>query len=201
MGYVGPVTRRDTYGCTDDGVGGVSSDPAVHGVVLEQPTRDGAAGIVLPGVLLGMGLGGFVDGIALHQLLQWHHMLTDRGDTSYPTTSVASLEDNTFWDGLFHVVAWLLVTVGLLLLWRAVLRGSRVAPLVLVGLLLAGWGVFNVVEGVVSHHLLTIHHVRDDVVEPLWWDLGFLASGLLLTVIGYLVYRRGVRAGPLPHER
>ena len=29
-----------------------------------------------PGVLLGVGLGGFVDGILLHQLLQWHHMLT-----------------------------------------------------------------------------------------------------------------------------
>jgi uncharacterized membrane protein len=182
-------------------VGDVSSDPAVHGVVVDQPPKDRTAGIVAPGILLGMGLGGFVDGIALHQLLQWHHMLTDRGDTSYPTTSVASLEDNTFWDGLFHAVAWLLVTVGLLLLWRAVHRGSRVAPPALVGLLLAGWGVFNVVEGVISHHLLTIHHVRDDVAEPMWWDLGFLASGVLLMVIGHLVYRRGVHADPLSHER
>ncbi|MFH9118580.1 DUF2243 domain-containing protein [Streptomyces globisporus] len=29
----------------------------------------------LPGIILGVGLGGFVDGILLHQLLQWHHML------------------------------------------------------------------------------------------------------------------------------
>jgi nucleoside-diphosphate kinase len=29
-----------------------------------------------PGILLGIGLGGFVDGIVLHQMLQWHHMLT-----------------------------------------------------------------------------------------------------------------------------
>jgi len=28
------------------------------------------------GILLGIGLGGFVDGIVLHQILQWHHMLT-----------------------------------------------------------------------------------------------------------------------------
>lgn len=28
------------------------------------------------GFLLGIGFGGFVDGIVLHQLLQWHHMLT-----------------------------------------------------------------------------------------------------------------------------
>jgi Predicted membrane protein (DUF2243) len=31
-----------------------------------------------PGILLGVGLGGFVDGIVLHQILQWHHMLTIR---------------------------------------------------------------------------------------------------------------------------
>jgi uncharacterized membrane protein len=32
-----------------------------------------------PGILLGIGLGGFVDGILLHQILQWHHMLTSEG--------------------------------------------------------------------------------------------------------------------------
>jgi uncharacterized membrane protein len=26
------------------------------------------------GILLGLGLGGFFDGIILHQVLQWHHM-------------------------------------------------------------------------------------------------------------------------------
>lgn len=34
------------------------------------------ASIRLPGVLLGLGLGGFVDGILLHQILQRHHMLS-----------------------------------------------------------------------------------------------------------------------------
>ena len=34
----------------------------------------------LAGILLGVGLGWFVDGIVLHQILQWHHMLTDYGD-------------------------------------------------------------------------------------------------------------------------
>ena len=42
----------------------------------------------------------------------------------------------------------------------------------LVGLLLAGWGLFNVVEGLIDHHLLEVHHVRDDVADPLPWDLG-----------------------------
>jgi uncharacterized membrane protein len=49
-----------------------------------------------PGILLGIGLGGFVDGIVLHQIVQWHHMVSD--DVS--TRSVAGLEDNTFADGI-----------------------------------------------------------------------------------------------------
>jgi uncharacterized membrane protein len=31
-------------------------------------------------VWLGIGLGGFVDGIVLHQILQWHHMSTAAED-------------------------------------------------------------------------------------------------------------------------
>jgi uncharacterized membrane protein len=58
-----------------------------------------------------------------------------------------------------------------------------------VGLLLAGWGLFNVVEGLIDHHLLRIHHVRDDIAEPHWWDLGFLGFGAALTVAGLLLAR------------
>ena len=51
------------------------------------------------GILFGLGLGGFFDGIVLHQILQWHHMLTSAG---VPADTVAGLKLNTFWDGLFH---------------------------------------------------------------------------------------------------
>jgi uncharacterized membrane protein len=76
------------------------------------------------GILLGVGLGGFVDGIVLHQIFQWHHMLTSTdsdniGLPSYPATTVAGLEINTLWDGLFHAATWMFVAVGLALLWRA----------------------------------------------------------------------------------
>ena len=37
------------------------------------------------GILFGLGLGGFFDGIILHQVLQWHHMLTSDG---YPADSL-----------------------------------------------------------------------------------------------------------------
>jgi Predicted membrane protein (DUF2243) len=40
------------------------------------------------------------------------------------------------------------------------------------GRLLLGWGLFNLVEGVVDHHI-TVHHVRDDASDPLDWDLAF----------------------------
>ena len=140
-------------------------------------------GITAPGLLLGIGLGGFVDGIVLHQLLQWHHMLTDQGD--YPSNTIRGLEVNTLWDGLFHASTWLFVTVGLFLLWRAVAGGRRWTWRSLVGLLLAGWGIFNLVEGIVDHHILGVHHVRDDVADPMWWDLGFLAFGVVLLVVGF----------------
>ena len=62
------------------------------------------------------------------------------------------------------------------------------------GLVLAGWGIFNLVEGLVDHHLLGVHHVRDDLGAPLSWDLAFLVLGALLLVGGWLMHRRGLRA-------
>jgi uncharacterized membrane protein len=146
---------------------------------------------VLGGLALGTGLGGFVDGIVLHQILQWHHMLTaqERHD-GFPAISLRSLEENTLWDGLFHVVAWVFVAVGVALLWRSGSDGSRAGWRRLGGLVLAGWGIFNLVEGLVDHHLLGVHHVRDDVADPRWWDLGFLALGAALVLAGAALWRR-----------
>ena len=145
------------------------------------------------GVLLGIGLGGFVDGIVLHQILQWHHMLTAHGD--YPSTTVVGLEVNTLWDGLFHASTWLITVAGLGLLWRAgSLRGVAWVPSVFMGALLAGWALFNLVEGVVDHHILTLHHVRDDVDDPLPWDLGFLGVSVVMLAAGVWLMRRGAAA-------
>jgi uncharacterized membrane protein len=147
------------------------------------------------GVLLGVGLGGFVDGIVLHQILQWHHMLssTDR----YPASTVAGLETNTLWDGLFHAATWVAVATGLWLLWRRTgdwswARSGRE----LLGWMLVGWGGFNLVEGLVDHHLLGIHHVREGGSQTAW-DLAFLAFGALLVGAGWLLTRtqRTLRSG------
>src|SRR3954471_8920138 len=71
--------------------------------------------ITLPGVLLGIGLGGFFDGIVVHQILQWHHMASEL----FPPTNVANIELNTTLDGLFHLAAWVVTLAGAALMWRA----------------------------------------------------------------------------------
>ncbi|MDA0169501.1 DUF2243 domain-containing protein [Solirubrobacter taibaiensis] len=143
-----------------------------------------------PGLLLGIGLGGFVDGIVLHQILQWHHMLTNTGEQ--PMTTVAGLEANTLADGLFHVATWVCVAVGSWMMLRA-WQQRRSAPSWprQLGLLLLGWGAFNVVEGLIDHQLLGLHHVRDDLGGPLSWDIGFLAFGVLLIAVGWWLERHG----------
>jgi uncharacterized membrane protein len=144
------------------------------------------------GLLYGLGLGGFVDGIVLHQLLQWHHMVSDVA--AYPVTTVAGLEVNTFADGAFHAVTWLLVVAASLTTYVA-WRSGRLAPgwSFQGGLVLAGWGLFNLVEGLVDHQLLGIHHVRDDLGGPLSWDLGFVLLGALQVAGGWALHRRGAR--------
>ena len=144
---------------------------------------------VAPAFVMGLGLGGFIDGIALHQILQWHHMLTGEGGGE-PMDTVAGLETNTLVDGFFHLATWILVVIATTLLVRAWQRDELAPPWrVHVGLLLIGWGVFNLVEGVIDHQLLGIHHVRDDLGGPLGWDLGFLGIGALLVLGGALLAR------------
>ncbi|GGS70019.1 DUF2243 domain-containing protein [Streptomyces cinerochromogenes] len=155
------------------------------------------ASLQLPGLLLGVGLGGFLDGILLHQLLRWHHMLSstdhDRiGVRYYDPHTVSGLQMNTLWDGVFHTVCWLAVLGGLAVLYARVTTGRRQvwASRVLWGWILAGWGLFNLVEGVLDHHVLGIHHVRGGP-HQMWWDLAFLALGALLLAGGWLLQRGG----------
>lgn len=131
--------------------------------------------LIAAGTLLGIGMGGFVDGILFHQLLQLHSMLSVQGNRS----TVAGLEINMFWDGLFYVLTWTMTTLGLVLLWKAAQR--RDVPLstkTFVGSMALGGGLFNLVEGVIDH-LLHVHHITE-TDSHLIWDMAFLAFGLLL---------------------
>jgi len=141
----------------------------------------------LPTVLIGIGLGGFFDGIVLHQILQWHHMLS----AHTPPDTLANLQLNTIADGLFHASTWIFTVLGVFLLWRAVRSDALLGWSALIGGLLAGWGGFNVVEGIVDHHLLGVHHVRPGPDEFLY-DVGFLVWGAVMIVIGVILLRRSV---------
>jgi len=140
----------------------------------------------IAGLVLGLGLGGFFDGIVCHQILGWHHMVCTTF-TCQPD-SVAALRVQITQDGYFHLVVWLLTLAGIGLLFR-VARRQMLAGLgrVLLGAVLAGWGVFNVVEGLIDHQLLGIHHVRPGHPHPLLFDLLFLAFGLILIGLGGLI--------------
>lgn len=103
------------------------------------------------GLALGVGMGGFVDGILFHQILQIHSMLSARiSNTDYVGAKV-----NMAWDGFFHVGVWTMTLVGILMLWRAGrTQGANLSGRLLAGGLLTGWGLFNLVEGSIDHHLL-----------------------------------------------
>lgn len=150
--------------------------------------------ILISGILLGLGIGGFFDGIVLHQILQWHHMLTSAG---YPANTVENLELNTLADGFFHAMTYFFTCLGIYGLWRSrqISVGDHASRL-LFGAILVGWGLFNLVEGFINHHILTIHHVRSGPNEVLW-DIGFLAWGALM-LIGGLFLIKYVPSATLP---
>lgn len=153
-----------------------------------RPVRYGP--LIAAGIVMGAGLGGFVDGIALHQIAQWHHMLSAK----IPPNDVVSIKVNMLWDGIFHAAVWIMTMLGLWMLWRA---GGRAdvswSGKVFVGALLCGWGLFNLIEGTINHQIIGLHHVNEYSSNRLLWDLGFLLSGVLLILGGWLLVRAAKR--------
>jgi uncharacterized membrane protein len=149
------------------------------------PVHRGA--VIAAGALLGCGLGGFFDGILLHQLLQWHNMLS----VVVPPIDLVSMKYNMLWDGMFHAFTWAVTVLGVGLLWWSGTRSDVPwSSRTFVGSLALGWGLFNVIEGVVDHHLLGIHHVRPGPTQRAW-DLGFLLLGAALVIGGWVLVRAG----------
>lgn len=137
--------------------------------------------------VLGFGLGGLTDGIVLHQVLQWHNLVS----TKVTNETLAGLQTNVFWDGVFHLGTTVLLVVGLLLLWRA-WEGRNHATgnlSALVGLAFVGWGVFHVVDQLVFHELLNLHNIREDAANVTLYNWGFLAVGLVLATLGWALSR------------
>jgi uncharacterized membrane protein len=138
---------------------------------------------------IGIGMGGFFDGIVFHQILQVHNMLSAR----IPPTTLVGAKTNMVWDGLFHAVMWVITLIGVSMLWRAAARGDVAFDnRALVGGGLLGWGLFNVIEGVIDHHILNIHHVYE-IEGQSGWDYAFLAWGAVMILIGWRLTRAAAR--------
>ena len=92
-------------------------------------------------------------------------------------------------DGAFHAAVWLVTLAGVFMLLRDARRGDVLPGAgTLAAQMLLGWGGFNVVEGLIDHHLLNLHHVRDLPVHlPLYDWLFLLVAGVGFVVVGWWV--------------
>ena len=148
---------------------------------------------VLTGVLLGIGIAGFVDESVFHQLLQWHNFYwaTDQ-------------QGRILSDGLFHIVSTLILLWGALRLWRnrAARTPSRSGRL-LAGILI-GAGGFNTYDGVVQHLILHLHLVNEHVCsspgnpnnsiltcrDDIPYEVVWIAVGAAVLIAGLVLLRR-----------
>lgn len=145
--------------------------------------------VLIAGGILGLGIGGFFDGIVLHQILQWHHMICVTAHCQALTLEQAKVQ--TRQDGYFHLGVLILTIVGSYRIFRS--AGLPDAPRssgAFVGSVLCGWGVFNFVEGLIDHQLLGVHHVLPG--SPHWFaaDMAFLASGVVFFLAGWSMLPR-----------
>lgn len=133
------------------------------------------------GLALGFSFGGFFDGILLHQILQWHHLLSGLEDARHDIRMLIIA------DGLFHLLMYLIAATGLWLLWRS--RAEHGNPHLLSNLAI-GFGLWHVVDGVLSHWVLGLHRIRMDVENPLFWDLLWLGVfGFIPLAVGWWLRR------------
>jgi uncharacterized membrane protein len=153
---------------------------------MNEPLNRGP--LLAAGLFMGIGLGGFIDGIVFHQILQVHNMLSNQ----IPPNDLISAKINMTWDGYFHLAVWIITALGLYLLFQAGKRGDVPwSGKILLGSLIAGWGLFNLVEGIINHHILGLHHVMEYADNKSPYDLLFLGSGVLFLGLGWLLIRAG----------
>lgn len=150
-------------------------------------------GVVLPTMIIGIGVSGFFDGILLHQVLQWHHLLS-----LVPGEAFRDIGTQILADGLFHVLMYIVTAAGLWLLWRrraALASGASWRSVAGGGLL--GFGIWNLIDVGFFHWTLGIHRIRVNVPDPMMYDVGWLAVlGLLPIAMGWLILRGRDDGGP-----
>lgn len=104
---------------------------------------------------------------------------------------MSAMRLNMRWDGYFHLAMLLLTILGVLMLWRDSHRLESTPWLsAFIGQMLLGWGTFNLVEGVIDHHILELHHVRDMPSHMPVYDWVFLGvGGVGMMLLGWALSR------------
>ena len=144
--------------------------------------------LVRAGLVLGMGFGGFADGIILHQILGWHHLVCYSAHCQ--PASIAQLQHENTQDGYFHLALWGVSLAGMAMLFCAARHASpRWSGRVLLGAMLMGCGLFNVFEGLLNHQILGIHHVLPGNPHQFLFDMLWLANGGLFFLVGAWLVR------------
>jgi len=148
---------------------------------------------IVTGVLLGIGIAGFIDESLFHQLLQWHNF--------YWATDARG---RILSDGLFHIGSTLVLLWGVWRLWRDRARGTPSHARALLGGILAGAGGFNTYDGVVQHVILHLHLVNEHVctapMDPtnsilscradIPFEVVWIVVGAAVLVVGIVVARQ-----------
>jgi len=146
--------------------------------------------LITASMILGIGLGGLIDGIVLHQILQWHEMFSNQ----IPTSDYIGKSVNMFWDGIFHAFCFLVILTGVVLLWKLLGRENiNRSGKIFAGGLLTGWGLFNIVEGIIDHHILKLHNVVEVSMDHDSGNFIFLGMSVLIIIAGYLLIKNDRR--------
>jgi uncharacterized membrane protein len=156
---------------------------------VEISTNEGRS-FLASGVVLGVALSGFFDGILLHQILQWHHLLSLAPGPAYrdPRMQIAA-------DGVFHALMYGLAVLGIVMLWSGRDR-RRANDLALWRSVALGFGGWNILDAVLFHWILQWHHIRLDTATPIAWDVMWLVVFGALPTAAALIARGRGHTGP-----
>lgn len=136
------------------------------------------------GIVIGVGLGGLIDSFLLHLILQWHHLLSNL----IPADSLENMHKLMMTDGMFDAVCFLIILTGVLLLRNAAANNVVVPSfLAFVGQLIFGWGLFNTVEGIINHHILQLHYVRQVPEYPIYNWTFLIVAGVGFSILGWFL--------------
>jgi uncharacterized membrane protein len=143
------------------------------------------------GFCIGLTFAGFFDGILLHQILQWHSLLSSLDGEIYQDLRFRMLTD-----GVFHAVMYGIGVIGLWMLWRSRVQfGSSGSGRRFASPLLIGFGTWHLVDAVLNHWILGLHHIRENAANWLMWDLAFFALGVICAGAGLYLRRKGGTGG------